>query len=241
MRLRGMVWGMVALLVGCTGPAFAEEGIVAVSAGIASCVENLIQAYAVQGGKPLTLVRESTGTIARQMDQGAPYDVLVAADPEWPQWLAGRGKLKAAAPCARGQMVVWVASGEPPRLEDLGKIVLACPDPESTSHGKLARKFLQDRKLWDAGKRNGRILVVANAVQGVMTVKGGTAKAALMPLALALGSKGAYRELPGTEIPTVAGLGTNSTNPNAKAFLAFLRSDGAAPIWRQWGFSVAKP
>ena len=135
MRLRGMVWGMVALLVGCTGPAFAEEGIVAVSAGIASCVENLIQAYAVQGGKPLTLVRESTGTIARQMDQGAPYDVLVAADPEWPQWLAERGKLKAAAPCARGQMVVWVASGKPPRLEDLGKIVLACPDPESTSTG----------------------------------------------------------------------------------------------------------
>ena len=224
------IWGV---------PAWADEGIVGASAGIAPCVESLIRAFAVQGGKPLTLVRESTGALARQMDQGAPYDVLVAADPEWPQWLVERGKLRDAAPCARGRMVVWVAAGEAPRLEDLGKIVLACPDPDSTSHGKLARAFLQERKLWDQGKRNGRVLVVANAVQGVLTVKGGTAKAALIPLALAMGSPGNYRDLPGTEIPTVAGLAVSSKNPNARAFLTFLRSSGAAPIWRQWGFEVS--
>lgn len=52
----------------------------AVSAGIAPCVEVLIKVFSTQGGQPLALVRETTGTIARQMDQGVPYDVLVAVD-----------------------------------------------------------------------------------------------------------------------------------------------------------------
>jgi len=220
--------------------AAAEEGIVATSAGIAPCVEALIKAFSAQGGQSLALVRESTGTIARQMDQGAPYDVLVAADPEWPEWLIQRGKLREAAVCAQGRMVVWVASGDAPKIEELGKLVLACPDPATTSHGKLAQRFLEDRKLWDAGKQGNKILVVANAVQGVLTVKGGATQAALIPLALAQNSSGAFRELPGTEIPTVAGLATASTNPNARAFLQFLASPGAAPVWRQWGFEMLR-
>ncbi len=229
------------LFVGATAWAqAAEEGIVAASAGIAPCVEALIKAFSTQGGQSLTLVREATGTIARQMDQGAPYDVLVAADPEWPEWLIQRGKLREAAVCAQGRMVVWVASGEAPKPEDLGKLTLACPDPATTSHGKLAQRFLQDRKLWDAGQQNSKILVVANAVQGVLAVKGGAAQAALIPLALAESSDGVFRELPGTAIPTVAGLGVTSTNPNARAFLRFLTSSGAAPIWRKWGFEILR-
>jgi molybdate transport system substrate-binding protein len=241
MRLHRCLATLLFLVASVWAPA-AEEGIVAASAGIAPCVEALIKSFATQGGQPLSLVREATGTIARQMDQGAPYDVLVAADPEWPEWLTKRGKLREAAVCAQGRMVVWVTTGEAPQLEELGKLILACPDPETTSHGKLAQRFLQDRKLWDAGKQSGKILVVANAVQGVLTVKGGAAQAALIPLALAQNSNGASRELPGTEIPTVAGLATTSTNPNARAFLKFLTSPAAAPVWRQWGFEIlSKP
>ena len=230
----------ISLLLGAcaaSGAWSADEGIVAASAGIAPCVEALIKAYSRQGGQPLSLVREATGVIARQMDQGAPYDVLVAADPEWPEWLAQRGKLKDASVCAEGRMVVWVPSGEAPRLEDLGKLVLAIPDPETTSHGRLAQHFLQDRKLWESGRQSGRLLTVATAVQGVLTVKSGAAQAALIPLALALASQGTFRELPGTGIPTVAGLAVASGSPNARAFLKFLTSPEAAPVWRQWGYA----
>jgi len=239
MRLYRCLAALLFLGAALRAPA-AEEGIVAASAGIAPCVEALIKAYSTQGGAPLALVRESTGTIARQMDQGAPYDVLVAADPEWPAWLVQRGKLREASVCAQGRMVVWIASGEAPKLEELEKLILACPDPETTSHGKLAQRFLQNRQLWDTGKRNNRILVVANAVQGVLAVKGGAAQAALIPLALAQSSEGVYRELPGTAIPTMAGLGVTSTNPNARAFLRFLTSSGAEPIWRKWGFELLR-
>lgn len=216
----------------------ADGGIVAASAGIAPCVEALIKTFASQGGHSLALVRESTGTIVRQMDQGAPYDVLVAADPEWPKWLAQRGKLTKVTVCATGSMALWVAKGEAPQLEALGNLVLACPDPQTTSHGKLAQTFLNERNLWSTGKQTKRILVVANAVQGVVSVKGGAAQAAMIPLALAQKSGGAYRELPRTEIPTTAGLRVNSTNPNALAFMTFLTSPAAAPIWRQWGFQI---
>jgi molybdate transport system substrate-binding protein len=237
MRL-GRCLATLLLLAATTWAPAAEDGIVAASAGIAPCVESLIKAFATQGGRPLTLVREATGTIARQMDQGAPYDVLVAADPEWPQWLTRRGRLREASVCAQAPMVVWVAHGAAPKLEDLGTLILACPDPETTSHGKLVRRFLQDRKLWDAGRQNGKILVVANVMQGILTVKGGAAQAALIPLSMARNSSGASRELPGTVIPTVAGLAVSSANPNAKAFLTFLTSPGAAPVWRQWGFEL---
>lgn len=216
----------------------ADGGIVAASAGIAPCVESLIKAFTAQGAQNLALVRESTGTIVRQMDQGAPYDVLVAADPEWPKWLADRGKLTGLKVCATGSLALWVARGEAPKLDSLGGLVIACPDPATTSHGKLGQKFLVERKLWDSGKQSKHVLIVANAVQGVVSVKGGAAQAALVPLSLARKSGGAFSEVPGSSIPTTAGLSTHSSNANAKAFLAFLTSPAAAPIWHQWGFET---
>lgn len=212
------------------------EGIVAVSAGIAPCVEALIQAFVARGGRPMSVVREATGVLARQMDQGAPYDVLVAADPEWPEWLASRGKLRDVTVCAQGRMVLWSAKGETPALQELGRLVVACPDPATTSHGRLARRFLEDRGLWEAGQSNGRILLVSNAVQGVLTVKGGSAQAAFIPLSLAQTAGGSICDLPGMDLPTVAGMAATSLHPDAKPFLTFLASPEAAAIWRAWGF-----
>ncbi|NCC69014.1 MAG: 3-phosphoserine/phosphohydroxythreonine transaminase, partial [Clostridia bacterium] len=31
-------------------------------------------------------VKEATGPLAQKIDAGAPYDLLIAADPKWPQW-----------------------------------------------------------------------------------------------------------------------------------------------------------
>ncbi len=212
------------------------EGVVAVSAGIAQCVEDIHRAFTAAGNPPLTFVKEATGPLAQKIDAGAPYDLLVAADPKWPQWLAERGKLRNLHPCARGHLVLWSQKKEFCNPETLQDRIVASPTPESTSHGKLAQAYLVSRKLWNVAPENGKLLLTGNALQAVMAVKAGSAEVALIPMSLAIEVGGSHVVLPVDPIPTIGGLRTAETNPNAVRFWKFLRSSDAAKIWERWGF-----
>ncbi len=212
------------------------EGVVAVSAGIAQCVEDIHRAFTAAGNPPLTFVKEATGPLAQKIDAGAPYDLLVAADPKWPQWLAERGKLRNLHPCARGHLVLWSQKKEFCNPETLQNRIVASPTPESTSHGKLAQTYLVSRKLWNVAPENTKLMLTGNALQAVMAVKAGSAEVALIPMSLAIEVGGPHVVLPADPIPTVGGLRTAETNPNAVRFWEFLRSSDAAKIWERWGF-----
>ena len=233
---------VLALLLGlvAAGGALAAEkgGILAVSPGIAPCVEEIVTAYVAEGGQAPKVVKEATGVLARQIDQGAPYDLLVAADPEWPEWLAGRNKLVRSRVCAVGRLVLWVPSGAVPPFETLGEVKLAVPDPETTSHGKLAREFLKSRGLYDRGIEAKRVILVGNAVQGVAAARSGAVQGAFIPQSLATTAGGAWKAIPDTSLPTVAGLRAGGADPNAVRLYDFLASDRARKIWERWGFEV---
>jgi len=49
--------------------------VLVVAAGIAPCVEEVMEAYIAQGGEMLGMVKGSCGVLARQMASGASGDV----------------------------------------------------------------------------------------------------------------------------------------------------------------------
>ncbi|GAB6280903.1 MAG: molybdate ABC transporter substrate-binding protein [Thermovirga sp.] len=228
--------------ISIVNPASAEEDILAVSAGISPCVEEIMKSFTATGGQPLSVVKAATGPLAQQIDKGAPYSILVAADPEWPEWLVQRGHGKDPRVCALSCLALW--SEKPVNgLEagDLEPLVIAAPNPEFTSHGKMAMEFLSKLGLWEKGIDNGHVLLCGNAPQCVAAVKSGTAQAALIPLSTATIAGGATREITSVEpTPTVVLLIDRFSSPNAVAFGSFLLGEKAREIWTKWGFGLPR-
>ena len=222
------------------GAASEEDVYVAVSPGIAQCVEDMYASFVAAGGGKLVFVKEATGPLAQKMDAGAPFALLIAADPGWPKWLYERGKLKDMRVCANGHLVLWAEKEEFCCEEKLASLRIASPDPETTSHGTLAADYLKGLGLWDEGAASGKIVITKNALHAIMAVQAGSADVALVPASLAIEMEGVYVQLPVPPLPTVGGLSTAHSPESAAAFWKFLRSPEAAPLWEKWGFEAAE-
>jgi molybdate transport system substrate-binding protein len=221
---------------------FASGGdvYVAVSPGIARCVENIYASFVDAGGGKLVFVKETTGPLAQKMDAGAPFAVLVAADPGWPKWLHEKGKLKDMQVCARGHLVLWAEKEELCSEEKLGSLRIASPDPETTSHGALAAAYLKSHGIWEKKMESQALVITKNALHAVMSVQAGSTDVALIPESLAIEVGGFRTRLPVSPHPTVGGLSTSFPSEVAEAFWKYLLSSNAAPLWKKWGFEPAE-
>jgi len=243
-KLPGIKILVVALIcLGCLpfSSAKAEEGVLAVAAGIAPCVEEIMEAFESQGGDSMTLVKQSSGTLARQIDQGAPYDLFLSTDPKWREWLISRDHDVRFQVCALGFLAAWVPNrpGEDETPPDLGKDRLAVPNPEFTAYGNMAKAYLSAAGLWKAGKESGRFILCGTAPQCIVTTQNGACDVALVPVITAIKAGGTFQVLKnaGTLPVEILAFGKNLTS-NAERFMTFLNTDQAREIWRKWGFET---
>jgi len=209
---------------------------IAVAAGIAPCVEEVVQTYTKAYGGDFVLVKEACGPLARQIAAGAPYELFLASEPRWPKWLQDQGLLMDVHTFAVGQLVIWHdLAEEAPNEKTIETALVAVPDPETTAYGYLAKEYLEQKGMWDKMLAEKRIIFVGNAPQAVLAVRGGTVQIAFLPLSMVIKAGGSYRELSGMNIDQVGGL-TPKTSDESRKFWAFCRSQTAAPIWSKWGF-----
>ncbi len=211
--------------------------VMAVASGIAPCLEEVMEAYITRGGEVLQMVQGSCGVLARQMSSGAPYDLLLASEPRWPNWLKGKGGISDLKVFARGQLVLWHEKSDPPKLLSLGKYLLAIPEPETTAYGMLAKEYLQRRGLWAELLESKKIIFVGSAPQAVLAVRHGALDAAFIPRSMAIKAGGSYINIARGVIDQVGGLAVEA-GENARRFWLFCRSAGAQSIWRKWGFEA---
>lgn len=116
----------------------------------------------VATGKPaVRLVLAGSGTLARQIEQGAPADVFISADDRWMDWLVARNAIRTETRrvIARNGLVV-IASSHSARLVTIkpgmraeplhigGKIVVG--DVKAVPAGTYAKAALESLHLWEA-------------------------------------------------------------------------------------------
>ena len=142
---------MLALLLAfClfTGVAVAETGsqgrlLVGVAANFAQPAQYLANRYTEASGIAVELTVGSTGLLFAQIVQGAPFDLLLAADTSRPMRLQkdGLGAEGSYAVYARGRLALWVpGSDRPPDAADyLPKAsLLAYANPKVAPYGAAA-------------------------------------------------------------------------------------------------------
>ena len=104
---------LLLLLLLLTTPALtlAAEATVAVAANFAAPAAHLAQAFTAASGHQLQLSSASTGKLYAQISQGAPFDLLLAADQQTPQRLIddGLAVVDSRFTYALGTLVLWSA------------------------------------------------------------------------------------------------------------------------------------
>lgn len=155
--LHTLVVAIAALLCGSSllAQARAAEIKVAVAANFSSVMPPLIERFRQQSGHTVLTSFGASGKFYAQIRQGAPFDVLLAADSATPQKLVEDGIAQAASlrTYAIGQLVLWSAkngfvdaSGNILRSPRFAHLALA--QPKLAPYGLAAQQVLEKLKLW---------------------------------------------------------------------------------------------
>ncbi|WP_163849280.1 molybdate ABC transporter substrate-binding protein [Pseudooceanicola aestuarii] len=110
------------------------------AASLKTALEDIATAFEAEGHGVVTLSFAGTSALARQIDAGAPAQVVISANPDWMDWLEDRGHL---TPGTRrdllGNALVLIAPGDAAEPLDLG----AAPDLRARlDGGRLAMAFV---------------------------------------------------------------------------------------------------
>jgi len=248
MRVRRRVLlSLLVLGLGCKARP-AEPLRVAAAADLAHAFAELGPAFSAQSTPPvdLKLTLGATGLLTRQLQQGAPFDLFLAANVSYVEQAVKAGACEAGsvATYARGRLVIWVkgaGGGEltPAALTDARFKHIAIANPEHAPYGKAARDALTRAGVWS--RVSERMVYGENVQQTFELAQSGNADVAIVGLSLAIGTKtGSWAFVdeslyaPIDQALVVCKHGSNAAG--ARRLKAFIEAPAGRAILRKFGF-----
>jgi molybdate transport system substrate-binding protein len=240
---------LIAASAGCgkkTGEATPDEIKVAAASDLAFAFKEVGAAFEKATGKHVKFTFGSTGQLTKQISEGAPYDVLAAANVSFVDDAVKADACDGATKTmyARGRIVVWTkkTNGAAPSLQSLadGKYVkIAIANPEHAPYGRAAKQALEKTGVWSAIES--KIVYGENIQQTLQWAQSGDAEVAIAALSLALVSEDGSYELvddklhaPIDQAMVVCKYGGNAAL--GKQFTTFVSSPEGRTIMKKYGF-----
>jgi molybdate transport system substrate-binding protein len=224
----------------------------AVAASVQFPMEELQADFRKSSGADVKAVYGASGKLTAQIRNGAPFDVFVSADMDFPDSLATWGFAAGKPhPYAYGKLVLWTVKEFDPALglaalakPGLAKIALA--DPQLAPYGREALKALQQAGVYPAIKDKlvyGESIAQVNQyiLLGAVDV-GITAESAVR--AGDMRGKGKWAEVDSSRYAPIAQGAVickhgSERNPALSAeFLAYLYSPSARAVWAKYGYAL---
>lgn len=144
-----------------TVPARAEDVLVFAAASLAGPLDIIARQFEEETGHTVTISYGASSTLARQIEAGAPADVVVLANEAWMDHLDGIGALELGTrhTILNNRLVLIGSSGtEPITLPDLAEAIgrnrLSLALTEAVPAGIYARAALENLDLWDTLRPN---------------------------------------------------------------------------------------
>lgn len=236
---------LLAALVACSSGS-GKTVRVAAAADLARAFEEVGKAFQQKTGIEPLFTFGSSGTLAKQIENAAPFFLFASANRSFAEQAAKSGNCypDTIAPYARGRIVVWTPPGiAPPKsLEELADprfAKLAIANPEHAPYGKAAQQALTKAGLWDKVKDK---LVIGDNIQATLSyAQTKNADAAIVALSLAVvNTGGGALEIdpamydPLDQVLIVCGSGEEVEA--AKKLAAFINSADGREIMTRYGF-----
>jgi len=232
----------------------AAEALAAVAANFSEPAERLEAIFESETGHELTLATGSTGKLYAQIAQGAPFDLLLAADAIRPARLEadGPGIAGTRFTYALGRLSLWSADPERIGADGLATLRegdfahLAIANPELAPYGLAAKQALMHFGSWKMLAP--KLVRGENIGQVFAMVATGNAELGLVAKSYVISPRNRGR---GSrwDVPTSAHdpirqqavlLRPGVSNPAARDFLAFLRSHEAQEVILSFGYGVER-
>ena len=253
-RLRPLALAALCLCAAVSAASAQEQTLlVFAAASLKNALDEVDAAFEREHPGKVAVSFDASSTLAKQIEAGAPADIFISADSDWMDYLAQRHLIR---PETRsdllGNRIVLIAPASSavkdvaitPGFDLAGLLAggrLAVADPASVPAGKYAKAALSTLGAWDgvashlAPAQNVRaaLLLVARgeAPLGIVYATDAAAEPAIRVV-------GTFpRESHPPIVYPVAAVAA-SKNLLAAAYVAFLHSGAARPLFEKQGFAV---
>ena len=250
---RSLLAGLAVLgLPACAGGSASGTVTVAAAADLQYAIAEVIALFRKENAADVRLSLGSTGNLARQIRQGAPFELFLAAEESFIFDLARLGLARdQGALYGIGRIVVKVPEGSvlaaDGTLESLraalaqGRIRrFAIANPEHAPYGKRAEEALRHAGLWDAIQPF--LVIGENVAQAAQFALSGNAEGGIIAYSLALApdvaARGRHDLIPESwhrplrqRMALLRGAGRE-----AQALYSFLQTPAARAIMQRYGF-----
>ncbi|SMF52999.1 molybdate ABC transporter substrate-binding protein [Pseudobacteriovorax antillogorgiicola] len=127
---------------------------VAVASNFAKPLERLIEEFEKRSGISVAASSSSSGKLYFQIMQGAPFDIYLAANHEYPSQLYQQGKVLQPFAYARGRLVMWSQDRSLPLSlgwlqKNYREYRFSIANPKTAPYGQAAKAFLKTMNLHD--------------------------------------------------------------------------------------------
>jgi len=211
----------------------------------------LVEAFRRDTGHRVDVSFGSSGNFFAQLQNGAPFDVFLSADVEYPKRLESAGLADGVLEYARGRLVLWTRNDsglDPGRglalLGDAGVRRIAIANPEHAPYGRAAVASLRHEQLYD--RVRSKLVLGENISQAAQFAQSGNAEVGLIALSLArapaMRATGRYVEIPEALHPPITQaavvLRSSKQQDAARQFLAFMSRPDTGKALVEAGFVV---
>ncbi len=246
-----LLTALVSSLLLATSAARADDIQVAVAANFTAPMQQIAAQFEKETGHKAILSFGATGKFHTQIVNGAPFEILLAADDETPAKLEkdGYGVAGSHFTYAIGKLVLWSANAD--LIDAKGEVLkngnfkhLALANPKTAPYGAAAVEALT--KLGLIGKLQERFVQGENISQTHQFISTGNAELGFVALSQVFKdgkvSSGSVWQVPAnlySPIQQDAVLLTKGKDkPAASALLAYLKSGKAQAVIKSFGYDL---
>src|SRR6266496_3015195 len=244
---------LLSVCLTCTLRAHSQELTLAAAADLRPALDEIAAKFKADSGITLRVSYGSSGNFYQQIQNGAPFDIFLSADVDYPKKLETAGLVVPSSyyEFARGSIVVIVPANSKVDMKaglralldpTVKKIAIA--DPAHAPYGQAAVAALKSQGLYDQVAP--KLVTGENISQAASFVLSGAADAGIVAKSLAMAPSAAsqvrFVEVPRGDYPpmmqAMVVLKSSKEQPAAERFESYVRSPEAGKVLQQYGFEI---
>ena len=235
--------------------AVAQGLTVSAASDLQSALPAIASQFEKDTGHKVTLTFGSSGNFFTQIQNGAPFDVFLSADIDYPKRLERSGQAERGSlyEYATGRLVLWTRNDSRIdvrrgliMLSDARVRHIAIANPEHAPYGRAAVAALRHEGVYE--RVQGEFVLGENISQAAQFAQTGAADVGLLALALALSptlkGSGTYADIPESWYPPIEQaavvLTSSRQKPLARQFIDYLKTPGSVRTLQSFGFAVPR-
>ncbi len=253
--MTGVCRGFLATLAFCFAltlapRVFAENVLVFAASSLKTALDEVAGLYEAKSGQEVTISYAASSALARQIQNGAPADLFISANPDWMDILEQEGSIdqKTRVDLLGNSLVLIGTAGQAPieltpetdLLTQLGGGFLAMALVDAVPAGIYGKAALKNLELWES--LQGRVAQTDNVRAALALVAVGAAPMGIVyhSDAVAENRVAVVAPIPTTAHPPIIypAAVTSSGGRDAAAFLDFIQQKQSSDVFERQGFTL---